>query len=125
MKEKKGMRKKKVRLPLGDIELRVLSSLAYVTFLPGSGDKKFYKSIKSEKWLTEAQRKYLFAIFDKYRKQIPNYHDIALELEPNRFKVNVTFENTLFGVESRIEVKDTFTAKDRWTKADRQRNTLI
>lgn len=119
------MTKKKVRLPLGETEIKMLSRLSFVTFLPGSGDKKFYKSIKSERWLTEAQRNYMFAIFDKYRRQIPDYKAIAMEIEPERFKVKVTFQETLFGVESQIEVKDTFTAKDRWTKKDRQRNTLI
>jgi len=121
------MSKKRERLPLGELERNILKSLSNVTFTPGRGDKKFYRSIENETWLTEAQRNYLFGIFDRYRRQIPTYQELAIQLEPERFKVKITFEKTLFDIHptARVEIKDTYTPKDCWTKKDRQRNTLI
>lgn len=114
--------KRKTRLPINDLQKKILNSLSYVTFLPGSGDKKFYKSIQDDKWLTDGQIAYLYKVFDKYRRQIPNYETLAMELDPERFRVTLAFQDTLFGKEANISVKDTYTDKNRWTKRDRQTN---
>lgn len=116
------MSKRKLRLPITELQRKIIAGISHVTFLPGSGDKKFYRSIKDDLWLTEGQVNYLYRIFDKYRRQIPDYEMLAMELEPDRFKVDLTFQNTLFGTEANITVKDTYTQKDRWTKRDRQSN---
>lgn len=118
------MSKRKPRLPATKTELKVIRALSFVTFLPGSGDKRFYKSIKDYTELTEGQRSFLYKIFEKYRRQIPHYKELALELQPERFKVSVKFDNTLFGVESEIEVQDLKSDKERWTKRDRINHSL-
>lgn len=117
------MSKKKVRVPLTDLQKRIVASLDCVTFLPGHGDKRFYKSIRNDLLLTEKQIQFLYKVFDKYRRQIPNYSELAMELKPERFKVDIQFDNTLFGVETKVDIKDTYTPKQRWTKKDRENNS--
>jgi hypothetical protein len=117
------MSKRKPRIPLNELQRKIVASISAVTFLPGCGDKRFYRSIKDDLWLTEGQINYLYKIFDKYRRQIRDYELLAMELEPERFKVDLRFQTTLFGTEANISVKDTYTPKDRWTKRDRQANS--
>jgi hypothetical protein len=116
------MSKRKPRLPISDIDRKIIAAISAVTFLPGCGDKKFYKSIQNDTWLTEKQKAYLYKIFDRYRRQIRNYETLAMELEPERFKVDVTFTQTLFGTESQINITDLNTTKEKWTKRDRSSN---
>jgi len=101
------------RTPLSEIEKELVQALCNVTFLPASYDKRFYRSISMEGHYTWKQKRYLHFIFNKYRRQIKNYHELALRLEPERFNVEVKFERDLFSVDGRAEVnfKDTFKPK--------------
>ena len=88
------MSKRKPRLPITEIEAMAINALGAVTFLPGSFDKKFYRSIESDTWLTDKQREYLLVIFEKYRRQINDYDTIAMQVWPDRYKIKL--DNTLF-----------------------------
>lgn len=81
----------------------MIKALGSVTFLPGSFDKRFYRAIKSDTWLTDKQREYLLVIFEKYRRQIIDYDTIAMQVWPDRYKV--ILDNTLFGTDIKIEKK--------------------
>jgi hypothetical protein len=98
------------RTQLNEVEKKVVKALVAVTFLPASYDKRFYRSLSVDGLYTEKQKKYLHFIFNKYRRQIKNYQELAFELEPDRFDVKVKFERNLFAVDgsSEIEFKDTF-----------------
>lgn len=101
----------KERTPLSEVEKKLIRALGSVTFLPASYDKRFYRSLSVDAVYTEKQKRYLHFVFNKYRKQIPNYQDLAFELEPGRFDVNVKFGGSdLFneGGTAEIEFKDTF-----------------
>lgn len=52
----------------------IIHAMQFVTFLPASFDKRFFKGVSSQvaegKELSEKQRAYLIEIFTKYRRQI-------------------------------------------------------
>jgi hypothetical protein len=99
------------RTSLTDIEKKLVRALGQVTFLPASYDKRFYRSLSVDALYTEKQKRYLHFIFNKYRRQISNYQELAFELEPERFEVKIKFERTLFSAEggqAEIDFKDTF-----------------
>jgi hypothetical protein len=95
------MSKRKPRLPITELERLMIQGLGYVTFLPGSFDKRFYRAIENDTWLTDKQGEYLRVIFEKYRRQIPDYDAIAMQVWPDKYKVKI--DNTLFGTEIKIE----------------------
>lgn len=99
--------------PLSDIEKELVKALNRVTFLPASYDKRFFRSISVDGHYTWKQKRYLRFIFNKYRKQIRNYSEIALRLEPERFEVKIDFTPDLFSIDGKAEVsfKDTFKPK--------------
>ncbi|MEP2668945.1 MAG: hypothetical protein ABJH04_08115 [Cyclobacteriaceae bacterium] len=115
-KKKSGIRvikfteQKFERSPLSEIEKEVLISLNKVTFLPGSYDKRFFGSLTTDGHYTWKQKRYLHFIFNKYRRQIIDYQELAIRLEPDRFQVEVKFDQDLFSPVGRAEVniKDTF-----------------
>jgi hypothetical protein len=98
------------RQSLTETEKKILKALDSVVFLPASYDKRFYRSLSPDALYTEKQKRYLHFVFNKYRRQINNYSELAFELQPERFDVKVKFEKTLFDVQgsSEIEFKDTF-----------------
>lgn len=98
------------RSPLSEIEKEMLRSLVLVTFLPASYDKRFCRSLSENGMYTWKQKRYLKFVFNKYRRQIKNYNDIALRMDPNRFDVEIKFQTDLFSVDGRADVtfKDTF-----------------
>jgi hypothetical protein len=83
----------------------------HVTFLPASFDKRFVNSISSETECTEKQLKYIEFLFNKYRRQIPDYATLALQFFPERFNIDVQFNSNLFQTDVDIKIKDTFTPK--------------
>lgn len=95
---------------LNEIEKKIVKALDTVTFLPASYDKRFYRSLAADAIYTEKQKRYLHFIFNKYRRQIKNYQELAFELQPERFEVKVKFERTLFSMDrsAEVEFKDTF-----------------
>lgn len=98
--------------PLTAIEKEIVSKLNMVTFLPASYDKRFFRSISTDGYYTWKQKRYLHFIFNKYRKQIRGYEELALRLEPERFEVNVKFEGDLFSDgHAQVTFKDTFKSK--------------
>lgn len=97
------MSKRKTRLPITLVEAMMIKALSAVTFLPGSFDKRFYRAIENDTWLTQKQQEYLLVIFEKYRRQIVDYDTIAMQVWPDRYKV--ILDNTLFGTEIKIEKK--------------------
>jgi hypothetical protein len=101
------------RSPLSELEKKLVKALGVVTFLPASYDKRFARSLSIDGHYTWKQKRYLAFIFNKYRKQIRNYQDLAMQLDPDRFNVEVKFERDLFSVDGRAEVtfKDTFKPK--------------
>lgn len=74
------------RSPLSAIEKEVVKALDQVTFLPASYDKRFWKSLSVDGHYTWKQKRYIAFIFNKYRKQISNYQDLALRLDPDRMR---------------------------------------
>ena len=99
------------RTSLNEIEKKLVKALGAVTFLPASYDKRFYRSLSADALYTEKQKRYLHFVFNKYRRQISNYQELAFELEPERFDVKVKFERTLFsseGGQAEISFNDTF-----------------
>jgi hypothetical protein len=97
------------RTALNEIEKKLVKALDSVTFLPGSYDKRFCRSLSADAMYTEKQKRYLHFVFNKYRRQIKNYEALAFELSPERFDVNVKFERTLFsGGQAEISFNDTF-----------------
>lgn len=98
------------RTELNEVEKKIVKALDSVTFLPASYDKRFCRSMTTDGTYTEKQKNYLHFVFNKYRKQIKNYKELAFELQPERFDVNVKFETDLFAQDGRaeIEFKDTF-----------------
>ena len=98
------------RSKLSCIEKKVVLSLSKVTFLPASYDKRFAHSLSVDALYTEKQKNYLHFIFNKYRRQIKDYKELAFELQPDRFNVNIKFETDLFSQfgSAEIEFKDTF-----------------
>ena len=97
------MSKRKPRLPITELERLMIQGLGYVTFLPGSFDKRFYRAIENDTWLTDPQKEYLKEIFKKYRRQIPDYDAIAMQVWPDEYKIKL--DNTLFGTDIKIEKK--------------------
>ena len=98
--------------PLSEIEKEVVKALDRVTFLPASYDKRFFRSISVDGYYTWKQKRYLHFIFNKYRKQINNYQELALRLDPDRFNVEVKFEGDLFSDgKAEVTFKDTFKPK--------------
>lgn len=91
------------RSPLSEIEKKLVRALGNVTFFPASYDKRFYRSLSVDGHYTWKQKRYLHFVFNKYRKQIRNYKDLAIELEPDRFNLNID----LFG----MTITDTFKPK--------------
>jgi len=103
---------------LSDNEKQMLSCLQnHVTFLPASYDKRFVNSIGIEAECTEKQLKYIEFLFNKYRRQIPEYETLALKFFPERFNIEVryNFNSDLFSKENKanvdIEIHDTFIPK--------------
>lgn len=92
---------------LNKSEKKMIVALAQVTFLPASFDKRFYKGCSVYGVYSEKQKKYLHFIFNKYRKQIRGYEDLAMELYPDRFNLEVNFNEDLFN-SCDIKIKDTF-----------------
>lgn len=97
------------KIVLSDIEKKCFEALKGVTFLPASFDKRFARSIIGATVLTEKQRNYGLYVFNKYRRQIKNYEELAFQLQPDRFDVKVDFQGTLF-TDGQVDVKfkDTF-----------------
>ena len=96
---------------LSEVEKKLITALGQVVFLPASYDKRFYRSLSTDALYTQKQKRYLHFIFNKYRRQISNYQELAFELEPERFDVKIRFEKTLFSsdcVEVEVSFKDTF-----------------
>lgn len=98
------------RTALNEIEKKIVKALDAVTFLPASYDKRFYRSLSVDALYTEKQKRYLHFVFNKYRRQIRNYEQLAFELQPERFDIKVKFETDLFSQDGKaeIEFKDTF-----------------
>lgn len=103
----------KERTQLNEIEKKVVQALDNVVFLPASYDKRFCRSLSIDAFYTEKQKRYLHFVFNKYRRQIKNYQELAFELQPERFDVKLKFEKDLFKTEgsAEIEFKDTFKPK--------------
>lgn len=101
------------KTPLSATERKLVVALSHVTFLPASYDKRFYRSISIDGHYTWKQKRYLAFIFNKYRRQIPKYEELALELDPDRFKVEVEYQCDLFSVDgtASVKFKDTFKPK--------------
>lgn len=55
---------------LSPLELRMRDALARCTFLPGSFDKRFVRTIAGATALTEKQRALFHKLFYRYRRQI-------------------------------------------------------
>lgn len=109
--------------PLSAIEKEVVAKLNMVTFLPASYDKRFFRSISTDGYYTWKQKRYLHFIFNKYRKQIRGYEELALRLDPDRFKVEVKFEHDLFSDgQAQVTFKDTFKPKRFVSDIDTRRN---
>jgi len=66
-----------------DLEKRIEASLSYVTFLPGSFDKRFVNQLKNwrDREMTEKGRAKLIEIFHKYKRRNPFYYSLKAELE--------------------------------------------
>ena len=97
---------------LTEIEKKCFSALSEVTFLPASFDKRFARSVIGAVKLTEKQRNYAVFIFNKYRRQIRKYQELAFELQPERFDVKINFSGTLFtDQQADIKFNDTFKPK--------------
>ena len=64
------------------IEQRVAFALNRCSFLPGSFDKKFVHQL--DKWkdreMTEKGRAKMIELLTKYRRQVPNYAKLNLEI---------------------------------------------
>lgn len=109
--KKKFTEQKFERFPLSEIEKEVVKALDNVTFLPASYDKRFWRSLHPDELYTWKQKRYIRFIFNKYRRQIKNYADLAFRLEPERFEVELKVnEADLFtiGAQTDIIFKDTF-----------------
>lgn len=100
------------RSPLSEVEKEVVKALNLVIFLPASYDKRFFRSISIDGHYTWKQKRYLHFIFNKYRRQVKGYEELAFRLEPDRFDVEVKFQGDLFS-DGKAEVifKDTFKPK--------------
>ena len=95
------------RTELNKTEKKLVIALAAVTFMPASYDKRFYCNMSVNGLYTDKQKNYLHFIFNKYRKQIRNYEELAMELDPDRFKVEIDFKDDLFN-DVDIKITDTF-----------------
>ena len=55
-------------------DIQIIDAMQFVTFLPASFDKRFFKGVSSRvaegKELSEKQRAYLVELFAEYRRQI-------------------------------------------------------
>jgi len=109
---KKFTEQKFEKSPLSDVEKEVVKALDQVTFLPASYDKRFWRSLSVDGHYTWKQKRYIHFVFNKYRRQIRNYQELALRLEPDRFEVEVQYEGDLFSDgKANVKFKDTFKPK--------------
>lgn len=112
--KKKFSDQKFEKTPLSPIEKEVVMALDQVTFLPASYDKRFWRSLHPDELYTWKQKRYIRFIFNKYRKQIKNYADLAFRLEPERFEVELQLKEAdmfTIGAQTEIIFKDTFKPK--------------
>lgn len=95
---------KKERKPCSKIEQMIANRLANVRYTPASFDKRFGKNIHYEcdslAGITDKQREILLLLFKKYRRQIADYDEINIGLNPDEYAIESEF--SLFGLDVKI-----------------------
>jgi len=59
-----------------DLQKQVATALKNCSFLPGSFDKRFVRNLDPDKEMTEKGLNMMLRLFDRYRRQIPNYQGL-------------------------------------------------
>jgi hypothetical protein len=73
-------------------ERRIADALLECSILPASFDKVFIRQLPAwfDQQMTEQGHITLIRLMHKYRRQIPNYNDLCLELNPDNFEIHLT-----------------------------------
>ncbi|MFO0414918.1 MAG: hypothetical protein ACK52I_22315 [Pseudomonadota bacterium] len=94
------------QIQLNKVELVMIKRLASsVRYLPGCYDKKFINDIYGKNHLSLKQLNFVKKLFDKYRKQIFDYQELVLQIDPERFKIEI--KNPDLFDELKIKITDT------------------
>lgn len=77
------------------LEAKIANALLRCSFQAGSADKRFVKQLPNwaKRTMTEKGKAFMITLLHKYRRQIKNYDELCLELNPDDFALKVN----LFG----------------------------